>query len=196
LNIHEKDMYRAILNRIISKLQSTHGEFYVTLKNEPIIGGSVPKIQAYRGKIRDNVQFGRFLVDKRQLGNGVLALQYLNRKTVPGLPKKKISKHLAQSIYNLSQGKRANTNYLSPEEEDLLNYLIDKSFIYHSFPKDEVLVPTGSKLKEELEVLIGEISVGNNSPKIKKRLAEIITFLYNNTSFPKSTLKKLSKYLV
>lgn len=162
------------------------------------IGSSTHEVRSKTGT-RNNAVYGKYLIDINQLGSGVLSVQSTNKKAIAHLPKRKISKNLRNAIHAGIQGKVPDMRYLTPEEEDFLRFLIDKSQVYNHlyFTENEALLPAnGSRLFEEIQVLTGEIDVGNDSLKLKNRLGDILTYLYNNTNIPKRVIKYYTrKYL-
>jgi hypothetical protein len=127
----DKKAYKMILKNIISSLENVPNN--VRISFNVLEGNGVfrtleePQLTQRFSGTRDNIPFGKFLIDKRQLGSGVLALQYKNRRAIPTMPNRKISKHLSNAIYSITIGKNPNLNYLLPEEEAFLKHLIDKS---------------------------------------------------------------------
>jgi hypothetical protein len=131
-------------------------------------GVGIPRADKY-------VPFGKLYVNKHALiGKGLLMLRRPGGGYHPNYKTTKISGELADCIDNMLQGVVPDYNSLSTEERSYLRKLASTAEL-----DDRLHIPAPPKDKDQaeedkLEVLIGEIRAGNDSPELLIRVKKIL----------------------
>ena len=107
------------------------------------------------------IVYGKYMIDKKKLGKGVLSISYPNGKKVNGYPNKKVSEGVKKVLLN----NKINKNYdLSENEKEFLRKFIGKSEADISKSKEKTLC---NMTWNRCKVLLGEVQAGNTSHVFK-----------------------------
>ena len=131
------------------------------------------------------ISYGKYMIDKKKLGKGVLSISYPNGKKVNGYPNTEVSEGVKRILLN----NKINKNYdISETEKEFLRKFIGKSEADISKSKEKTLC---NMTWERLNVLYGELKAGNTSHVVKNELARIAHHFFKNKKLDKSQYKKI-----
>jgi hypothetical protein len=158
---------------------------------KPIIDGI--KRPRKKSRIEQNYKpFGRFIINRKELfDNNVMLLKYeKSHGPVKGWHRHKVSDPIKQFVLNLIDTGELNTDLLKQIEDEsdieYLEKLLNKCQIYNQIGYKRY-VYTVEDYVEKFNVIKGSIASGNNNPKLKTQLRDIIELLSN------PIIKKFSK---
>ena len=133
----------------------------------------------------DFVDFGKFIINTDKLESNKLRVLY--KKTflnLKDLPTKTITDNFKDLLLELIEMQKFNErlfNSLDKKERDLCKYLLEKSNVRKILKIK--LVDNNDEFesyKSKLELLIGEINAGNDSPLLKQDALQILKWLKQN----------------
>ena len=137
--------------------------------------GIVPGLKITKTGQGLKLGFGKFLIDITKLKkHNILSITYLNKTKVPGFPNVQVSDNLKNVILK----KQVNTKKvnLTNTEKLFLQKLIKKADADIGKSKQTAIsgadMGTVDELKEELELLMGHISAGNDNPQVLRELMQ------------------------
>ncbi len=172
---------KADINQIRTQMKQQLGytgpgadqKFNDAMVNAGLSLGLVPGLKATKTGQGLKLGFGKFLIDIQKLKKyNILSITYLNKTKVPGFPNVQVSDNLKNVILK----KQVNTKKvnLTNTEKLFLQKLIKKADADIGKSKQTAIsgADMGSvdELKEELELLMGHISAGNDNPQVLKEL--------------------------
>ena len=195
---HIKKVNRLIKNTQVRKnraYDSGNNERFIQEKyNENILKKYKETLQSLdkgRDKVKvtgrglKKIQYGKYMIDKKKLGKGVLSISYPNGKKVNGYPNMEVSEDVKRVLLN----NKINKNYdISETEKEFLRKFIGKSEADISKSKEKTLC---NMTWERLNVLYGELKAGNTSHVVKNELASIAHNFFKNKMVDKSRYKKI-----
>jgi hypothetical protein len=151
------------------------------------------KKQGRRKEQYDTVAFGRYELNKNKLDRNIISVHHMNSlNPVKFFKNTNISDDMKDLIYFISEKHKFNKsiyNSLSEEEKELFKMLFEKSGLSNMM---EIKLETSKyndvkklykDLKERYELLHGEISAGNDNPKINKEIKSVIKELKKVLTF-------------
>lgn len=144
-----------------------------------------------RTKKETTVSFGVLQLNIDKLKQNKLKLTYNNGNMVKEIKLTDISdkfKSMVQDILNKSKFSEAKFNKLSDDEKLMYKLMIKKARVAGDIDVrlDTLGTPSIDKLKNEWEVINGQIMAGNNNPALSKRAKEIIQEFINKKIITKS----------
>jgi hypothetical protein len=148
-------------------------------------GVGIPRADKY-------VPFGKLYVNRHALiGKGMLMLRRPGGGYHPNYKTTKISGELADCIDNMLQGVVPDYNSLSTEERNYLRKLASTAEL-----DDRLHIPAPPKDKDQaeedkLEVLIGEIRAGNDSPELLIRVKKILEHMLQEKRVTEDEVKDI-----
>ena len=152
----------------------------VAKKMPPKVEGKVEKPASY-------VPFGRFVINKHKLNDGVLMLRTPRGGAISKLPTERISENLSKIVSTISKGNIPSFEDMSglgESEKRHIHNIVNHSHISHiSVPKPDL-----SKDEQDLhrfQVLKGECIAGNSSQAVVKELKHLIVRLLSAGKLPK-----------
>jgi hypothetical protein len=144
------------------------------------------KLKIEQNKYRE---FGKFIMNMALLDQNILLVKYKSYAPVPALKRTNISDELKDLLYYLFDTGEIDYKAgqkLSQSEKSILDKLLMKSGLHLQLKyKTDKLDEDIDAIIEEFEILKGEIIAGNDNPKIKEDIKEILVKLVR--------LKKISK---
>jgi hypothetical protein len=158
---------------------------------KPIIDG-IKRVRKSGSRIqRDYKPFGRFIINRKELSNNVMLLKYeKSHGPIKDWHRHKVSDPIKRFVLNLIDTAELNTDLLKQiEEQDDIEYLeklLNKCQISNQL-KYKRYVFTVNDYVEKFNLIKGSISSGNNNPKLKAQLRELIELLSN------PVIKKINK---
>ncbi len=140
------------------------------------------------------VQFGKLKINLKKLKyDNILSLKNANGTSIGGLPNMKISERFSKILLNMLKG-------IHPHRDDLTSLHSNEKQVY-----DRILVMAGlhktivndhaetlSDIKKRINLLMGEIEIGNDSPLIKTELKQLAQTAYSMKGI---TLKEYNKFI-
>lgn len=141
---------------------------------------------------RDYKPFGRFIINRKELfDNNVMLLKYeKSHGPIKDWHRHKVSDPIKRFVLNLIDTGELNTDLLKQiEEQDDIEYLeklLNKCQISNQL-KYKRYVFTVNDYVEKFNIIKGSIGAGNNNPKLKEQLRELIELLSN------PVIKKINK---
>jgi hypothetical protein len=133
----------------------------------------------------NKIAYGKYLIDKKKLGKGILSISYPNGRKVNAFP----NKHISDGVKKVLLNNKINKNYdLTEPEKIFLRNFIDKSEAEVSKSKKRAVC---NRTWERMVVLSGEIKAGNTSPVVKNELADIAHYFYKKNELEKPQYQKI-----
>jgi len=152
------------------------------------------KKKAAREPLIVGVGFGKYVIQSDKLKDDIVSIRTKKGRNHPHLPTKRVSKGLGVVLRHIAGG--ANPSYddlhrLSDEDRSHLADLV-------RICKVDVSVPEGSDKDDlhQFDILRGEISAGNDSPELIKKLKGVILRLMNKGRLPKGQGREILTDLV
>ena len=138
--------------------------------------------------------FGRYVINQNQLGKGIVAVKRPCGATIKDFPSERVSKKVHSIVSDIVGGKMPSfTAYdgLDDEEKSYLHRLTEVSNI-----ENRLKVPAPNKDTEEseinrFEILRGEITAGNDNPKMVKEFKLLIMKLGRKKLLPSNQVKEM-----
>jgi len=147
-------------------------------------------------KMPSRAEFGTVLVNPKKLFyENVLSVKHHTGKSIAGFPNCKVSDHLVKVVLDLLKNVTPNTHTfekLSSGEREIMDHLFRIGGLSKKHGSGESEKKTVSELKKRLELLQGEVSIGNNSPAVYKEIQRILIRLRD---FRQITNKAMKEYL-
>jgi len=127
-------------------------------------------------KPKPYTQFGRYFINKHRLhANDILAFRSPSGGNIPAMPTERVSPHLAH-VMRVLVGKGLPTyeeiNRLSQEDKRKLSNICNKSHV--ESPAVPNMKGEGQAEEDRFNILRGEITAGNDSPKIAKEFKALL----------------------
>mgnify|MGYP003624828610 CR=1 FL=1 len=140
------------------------------------------------------IPFGRYVINQSQLGKGIVAVKRPCGATIKDFPSERVSKKVHSIVNDIVGGKMPNfTTYdgLDDEEKSYLHRLTEVSNI-----ENRLKIPAPNKDTEEqeinrFEILRGEITAGNDNPKMVKEFKLLIMKLGRKKLLPSNQVKEM-----
>ena len=152
----------------------------VAKKMPPKVEGKVEKPASY-------IPFGRFVINKHKLNDGVLMLRTPRGGAISKLPTERISENLSKIVSTISKGNIPSFEDMSglgESEKRHIHNIVNHSHI------SQISVPNPDLSKDEqdlhrFQVLKGEVMSGQNSSAVVKELKHLIVHLLSAGKLPK-----------
>jgi len=145
------------------------------------------------------VPFGRYLINTKKLGEGIIAIKRPSGCNIAEYPSYKVSGNLAKVFKGIVGGKILDFNDLNnlTKEEQLYLYKVAKS----AEIADKLSIPTPSKDEKEkefhrFEVMKGEILSGNDNKDLIRSFKALIMKLSRDGTLPKAQTRELLNELL
>mgnify|MGYP003646334288 CR=1 FL=1 len=140
------------------------------------------------------IPFGRYVINQNQLGKGIIAIKRPCGATIKDFPSERVSKKVHNIVNDIVGGNMPSfTAYqgLDDEEKSYLHRLTEVSNI-----ENRLKLPAPNKDTEEqeinrFEILRGEITAGNDNPKMVKEFKLLIMKLGRKKLLPAAQVKEL-----
>lgn len=147
--------------------------------------------QDKRTRKEQTVPFGVLQLNTDKLKANTLKLTYNNNNMVKEIPATKISDHFKNMVNDILNNKKyseAKFNKLNDDEKLLYKQMLKKSRLYADLDvrMDSLGTPSIDKLKNEFQVVMGQIEAGNNNPTLLKRAKELIQEFINKKVITKA----------
>ncbi len=142
------------------------------------------------GRRARKVQFGGYLVDHHKLlTDNVLSLSHPSGKKVKGFPNREISEGLKDAIHQVLTGGKVNSRKLSPADKLRLKDLLSRSAADVDVGGDVNVTPT-----KQLQLIMGEMSAGNDAPELKKQLKKLLPILVKGGNISKEQATNIREH--
>jgi hypothetical protein len=146
-----------------------------------------------------HIQFGKYIINKNKLDDGIFSLKHENGYSVKGHPSTKLNKNLHyvfKTIVGGGQPKYEDLHNLSQEDKTYLHNVSKKAGIL-----DKITIPVPSKdnLEKDIhkfEVMKGEILAGNDSTELIKQFKILLLRLSKNNTIPKREASEIFEDLL
>lgn len=142
-----------------------------------------PRMRMSGGRI------GGFHLDERKLlGKNIVSLRYPTGKKIYDFPNVEVGDNLREALLRVSRGLKPDHKKLTGGEVDYLSRLMKRSA--HSKKRDRIsAVGRIPQLAgTELQILLGEVKAGNNSPLIATKLKLVLRRLPQNYPLSRNEL--------
>ena len=154
----------------------------------PLYGFGLPE------ELPDYAQFGKCLILVRKLFyDNILSLVSAKKKQFKGFKTVKVSEKFVELIMQMLKGYKPTSKdlkSLDAKEREIYDELIQLSGLHKSI--EHTGDKTVEELKKRLELIEGEIGVGNDNPELLKELYSTVSLLVH---FKKITPKEAKSYL-
>lgn len=123
-------------------------------------------------------EFGKFIINMQLLQSNVLLVKYKSYAPIPGLKRTNISNDLKLMInylFDTGEIDYQSGQKLTSNEKDIFNKLIVKSGLNLQLKFDMLKMEEDeSDVINEFNILKGEILAGNDNPKIKQDIKDVL----------------------
>lgn len=129
-----------------------------------------------------NIEFGKIklMLDKLYHEN-ILSVKYNSNVNIPGFTNTKVSDQFVKiimDIYDNKEPKQKDLHNLNRDEKALFDKLMFQSKLHKKYNVDTI-DDTSKELKNQLEIIVGEIEAGNNGQLILNDLYKCVNSLVN-----------------
>jgi hypothetical protein len=140
------------------------------------------------------VEFGKNLIHYPKLNEGVINIRYRSGANHVKFPVAKISKHYKDFLLNLLENKTVDNKYLSmiPKDEQIhFKHLLIESGLSGKLGAkvDNTIQDDDKNEHNRFLILQGEISAGNNNPKMVNEFVQLIQKFSNSGKLDKKMAK-------
>lgn len=175
---------------LVQWVKNPHAEQVDKTEIIPIAQQSRPKRSPGVGRRAKKVQFGGYLVDHHKLlTDNVLSLSHPSGKKVKGFPNREISEGLKDAIHQVLTGGKVNSRKLSPADKLRLKDLLSRSAADVDVGGDVNVTPT-----KQLQLIMGEMSAGNDAPELKKQLKKLLPILVKGGNISKEQASNIREH--
>jgi hypothetical protein len=150
-------------------------------------GVSIPKVARY-------IPFGRFVINKRLLGEGIVSIKNPCGSCLNDIRSERVSPNIANAVRVILGGG-------SPTYDDISNMTdVERSYLHHITSRadlgDRLNIPAPDKKKNEqdinqFEIMRGQIMAGNDSSKLHKDFKLLIMKMMKKKLLPKRQANEL-----
>lgn len=150
-------------------------------------GVSIPKVARY-------IPFGRFVINKRLLGEGIIAIKNPCGSCLNDIRSERVSPNIANAVRVILGGG-------SPTYDDISNMTdVERSYLHHITSRadlgERLNIPAPDKKKDDqdinqFEVMRGQIMAGNDSSKLHKDFKLLIMKMMKKKLLPKRQANEL-----
>jgi len=146
-----------------------------------------------------HIQFGKYIINKNKLDDGIFSLKHENGYSVKGHPSTKLNKnlhHVFKTIVGGGQPKYEDLHNLSQEDKTYLHNVSKKAGI---IDKLNIPVPSKDNLEKDIhkfEVMKGEILAGNDSVELIKQFKILLLRLSKNNTISKREASEIFEDLL
>ena len=130
--------------------------------------------------------FGRYFINKHRLHDDIIALRSPSGNVVQGMPTEKVSSSLGHVVRTLVGGGLPSYEHINALSQDEKRKL---SNICHKCRIDSPAVPNmkgeGQAEEDRFNILRGEITAGNDNPKIAREFKTILLKFMNEGRIPR-----------
>lgn len=150
-------------------------------------GVSIPKVARY-------IPFGRFVINKRLLGEGIIAIKNPCGSCLNDIRSERVSSNIANAVRVILGGG-------SPSYDDISNMTdVERNYLHHITSRadlgERLNIPAPDKKKDDqdinqFEVMRGQIMAGNDSSKLHKDFKFLIMKMMKKKLLPKRQANEL-----
>ena len=143
-------------------------------------------------------QFGRHLIHRHKLDDGILMIKYPSGARHPEMPAQKISEDLTKVFKEMADGKMPQYHHfqgLSVKDKEILHRVVRHT----QFKDMEVPPPDKEAMDKELdrfEILKGEIEAGNDNKEIIKEFKVMLMKFMRKGRIPKAQVNEIMEHLL
>ena len=143
-------------------------------------------------------QFGRHLIHRHKLDDGILMIKYPSGARHPEMPTQKISDNLTRVFKEMADGRMPQYHHfegLGIKEKELLHKVVRHT----QFQNMEVPSPDKEALDKELDrfdILRGEIEAGNDNKEIIKEFKVMLMKFMRQGRIPKAQVNEIMEHLL
>lgn len=143
-------------------------------------------------------QFGRHLIHRHKLEDGILMLKYPSGATIKELPTQKVSEDLTRVLKEMADGRLPQYHHfqgLGVKDKELLH-----SIVRHTqFQNMEVPPPDKEAFDKDtnrFEILKGEIEAGNDNKELIKEFKVMLMKFMRQGRIPKAQVNEIMEHLL
>jgi hypothetical protein len=141
----------------------------------------------------DNVEFGRYNIDKNKLNGNVLSFAHkTSNHTVTNLPSMRISDKFKCVILEILNDMPVNLNGLSDTEMEQFRYILKMSKKAFKNP----ISNNNQELLNRVEIIIGEIAAGNNAKALKVELSQTLNAAHKAGLISAKQVKQATSHFI
>jgi hypothetical protein len=142
----------------------------------------------------DYVPFGKYIINRKRLGDGVCMIKRINGKFMPDMKTKRISPSLTAVFRKVAGGSLPNFSELEKLDDDEREYLKHISKKCNLSSRLEVPSPKKDKtetLVNQFEIMRGQLIAGNDSKDLIKNFKKILIEMLEKDLLPKGQAKDI-----
>ena len=132
------------------------------------------------------VPFGRFILNKHRLNNGVMMMRYAKGGAIKTIPTQKVKKSFVEVMNTILSKKNPSYDQIDKLDSDERNQL--HSILHLARLDDQFSVPVPSDIDQDnnrFEILRGQIIAGNDNPDLIKDFKFLLMKLMTNGRIPR-----------
>lgn len=132
------------------------------------------------------VPFGRFILNRHRLHNGVLMMRYAKGGSIKNIPTQKVKTTFVEAMKAILEKKNPSYDQIDKLSSDERNQL--HSILQMAKLDDQFSVPVPSDIDNDnnkFDILRGQIIAGNDNPDLIKEFKLLLTKLMMNNRIPR-----------
>jgi len=125
--------------------------------------------------IPNNVEFGKFMLNQKQLRNGILSMKYKSGGPIPEIKKTQISDNLKDFIFDLLDSQKINQalyKKLSMDDKKLFRKIVTLAHLNKKLGVKDIR--DDNEDIKRFELVRGQYLAGNNADSVKHELVKLI----------------------
>lgn len=143
-------------------------------------------------------QFGRHIIHRRKLDDGILMIKYPSGAKHPDMPTQKIGEELTRVLKEMADGRMPQYHHfegLGVKDKELLHHIVRHT----QFQDLQVPPPDKEALDKELdrfEILKGEIEAGNDNKELIREFKVMLMKFMRQGRIPKAQVNEIMEHLL
>lgn len=160
-------------------------------------GSALHRVDKY-DKPKPYKQFGRHIIHRRKLDDGIMMIKYPSGAKHPDMPTQKISEGLTKVLKEMADGRMPQYHHfegLGVKDKELLHHIVRHT----QFQDLQVPPPDKEALDKELdrfEILKGEIEAGNDNKELIREFKVMLMKFMRQGRIPKAQVNEIMEHLL
>ena len=160
-------------------------------------GSALHKVDKYE-KPKPYRQFGRHIIHRRKLDDGIMMIKYPSGAKHPDMPTQKIGEGLTRVLKEMADGRMPQYHHfegLGVKDKELLHNIVRHT----QFQDLQVPPPDKEAMDKELdrfEILKGEIEAGNDNKELIKEFKVMLMKFMRQGRIPKAQVNEIMEHLL
>lgn len=142
----------------------------------------------------DYVPFGKFIVNRKRLGEGILMIKRVGGNFIPEMKTKRISSNLTTIFKKVAGGSLpsfGDLEKLNDDEREYLRFIATKSNLSSKLEIPAPKKDPNDALINQFEIMRGEIIAGNDSKELVRKFKRVLLDMIDKDLLPKGQAKDI-----